>query len=271
MGNYDLHEACDPELFALGRIENPFPSGGLIGHIAYFRFVRLPRGKDKSDYSLHIVPFSEPDCRILEFIGFESRVGTACPFFDRKDTIVFPQCYAHCVTIIGDLKEKMNEYYHSFGIAYTELVKSERYLSQCGIFLGQQIQVDSDGHNGISNELIGECEDDKFSYKLSLLKKESGKSYIVHCYPKEIPSPELESAFAILGFQKCQECSKCNFERPCYWRSLPDEDMTDNPSAYNRKVEIWFEAHKNHFSLGIEKLVEANTEMGKVGLSFLKP
>ena len=228
---------------------------------------------------LHIYPRSNnlPDSLqprdLLRTLGFNSGIQSCCHLYDRERNLPH-ECYTR------EVPESFNaapHFHKLFDDTYQRLADSQGDFNKCGLSLAQQSQADGNGHTGCSNELKGECEDDDFSYKLTLLERTDGNVWVIHYLPKKSLSPELQDVLKFLGFQEYSKCIQNN-SCLCYWRTVPFEGgprQSIKPykdiiyDEKNRKVQTWLAAHEGRFYPVIEKLLSDFKAMEKIGLSFL--
>ena len=228
---------------------------------------------------LHVFPFPsnqqntvQPEY-FLKSLGFESHSRICSYLVDVDSPHHNYQCHTQWVPEDFDVFLFIN----SFNSVYLRLVRAQEELNQCGIYLDQQAQTYGDGHTGVPTYQNGRWDDDIFSSKFTLLENDGVNSWTIHSLPKHPPlSPELQAALAFLGIREFPNCPEHNSES-CYWRSVSFEIETFDPIGIpikrkhdnGYKVRRWLEAHKDHFSSGIEKLIAANAEMKKSGIEFL--
>ena len=264
-----------------------------VGSLNHFRFALIKHcvGKDNSVYGLHVFPSNDQSKDFLEYLGFEYGTNECKHLYDKR----LPQQTYNCYTLEVIEKFDLDCFAQSLKNAYLELTESEEDFRKCGLFFDppkekeEEIHVSvlgatrqrhrGDGHTGDSDLSPNkELEDNDFHYKLTLLESNSEKSWIIHYSPKQTPlSPESLSVLKFLGIRSYQKCPQYDFKL-CYWYDIPFEGeikpkmFSGVPTQYDNASEVGeaLEAHKDYFSSGIEKLVAANAEMEKVGLSFLK-
>jgi TIR domain len=88
-------------------------------------------------------------------------------------------------------------------------------------------------------------------------------------------SPKAPSALAgdrvgsrFHRFTDVQSCPEFEFE-PCHWRFVPKSDDDDPFEQVTMWAHQWFDAHPQHFSLAIEKLLAAQTAVAPFAMSIL--
>jgi hypothetical protein len=115
-------------------------------------------------------------------------------------------------------------------------------------------------------------EDEFFRFALTFIDGGRDTGWTTHYAPKHPPlSSEMLAALEFLGgFHTIEECPEFDFD-VCQWRFLPDDGGRDRwgESDNTAYAHRWFDAHAEHFSTGIEKLLQAHEVMGSVGMSFL--
>jgi hypothetical protein len=117
-----------------------------------------------------------------------------------------------------------------------------------------------DGHNTANVRKLKESEDKYFSFILTFGEFQATKGWVFHYRPKNPPlTPEMQAALDFIGdFNKFPECPEFDFD-PCSWRFLLHEERQDD--FFNRFANFAhdaFDAHAEHFSIGIEKLLSAH-------------
>lgn len=210
----------------------------------------------------------------LSHLGFQR---SGCSFIDSR------QCYVRWVDVNFDV----NAFAGFFDKAYQNLTDAQKDLEKCGFFfdkpeglgyfLGGQshsrrhdFQMSGDGHTAMSVKAMKQSEDDAFQYKFTWLESNQDKGWVIHYRPKHLPlSSELQSVFQFLGIQNFEQCPEYEFES-CYWYSIAFEERGDRMFDSNANTAHgWYDSHVQHFSAGIQKLLSANAEIEKSGLTFL--
>ncbi len=264
----DPHQALKSEVVARAQ------GGG-----ANFLLARLQWSKDDIGYSLHVEPstWSTSGIQIPDFLSYLGFERSGCGFAAGR------QCYVRWV----DEGFNVEQFASLFGAAYGNLGAAARELESCGFFFvqpegwgyffgkqsrGRQLDFSfgGDGHTAAKHESMKQSEDDNFLYRLTWLDTGREKGWVIHYRPKHPPlSAELESVFKFLGLKTFGDCPEFDFE-DCYWRSIKFDSRGDGFFDSNANTAHgWFDSHAKSFSAGIEKLLTANAEIEKSGLTFL--
>jgi hypothetical protein len=264
----NLHQALKTEIVARSHAQ-----------MANFSFVKLQWGKEDVAFSLHAAPhtFSMSGEQVTDFLdrlGFER---SPCAFVDRGE------CYARWVDDNFDIQAFTN----LFDQAYSNLLEAQKDLEKCG-FLFEQTEgcgylfgkyphdrgynnweMSGDGHTSSSKKLLKQNEDSVFHFKFTWLEGHDN-GWVIHYRPIHPPlSSEIQSVFQFLGIKEFKQCPEYDFE-PCYWRSIAFQSRGDGFFDSNaNNAHNWFDAHSDHFSQGIQKLLKANSDIEKTGLRFL--
>jgi hypothetical protein len=107
-----------------------------------------------------------------------------------------------------------------------------------------------------------------FNYKFTWLETDQERGWVIHYRPKHLPlSSEIQSVFQFLEIHNFEQCPEYDFEH-CHWKSITYRERRDGDGNANT-AHSWFDAHAQHFSPGIQKLLTANAEIEKSGLAFL--
>ena len=268
MNGRDPHQALKSEVLGQARSGN-----------ASFVLAKLQWGKDDVGYSLHVLPhtFSTYGIQATDFLSFLGFERSVCSFVDRR------QCYFRWVNENFDV----NTFAELFDSAYRNLTDTQKDLEKCGFFFEQpegwgyffgrgsggrrrDFQMSGDGHTAMSVKQMKQSEDDVFLYKFTWLESANDKGWVIHYRPKHSPlSEELESVFRFLGIKNFDQCPEYDFES-CHWRSISYIKRGDSVFDSNANAAHgWFNSHAQHFSPGIQKLLSANAEIEKAGLTFL--
>ncbi|MFN7088288.1 MAG: TIR domain-containing protein [Candidatus Paceibacteria bacterium] len=268
MNGRDPHQALKSEILGQARSSN-----------VNFVLAKLQWGKDDIGYSLHVSPhsFSTYGIQATDFLNFLGFQRSGCSFIDSR------QCYVRWV----DKDFDVNAFAGFFDTAYRNLTDAQKDLEKCGFFFDQpegwgyffckssggrrrNFQMTGDGHTAMSIKQMKQSEDDVFLYKFTLLESVNDKGWVIHYHPKHLPlSSELQSVFEFLGLQNFQQCPEYDFE-PCHWHSIAFEERGNSVFDSNANAAHgWFDSHAQHFSPGIQKLLSANAEIEKSGLTFL--
>ncbi len=244
---------------------------------------RLQWSKSDVGHSLHVIPssYTLSGYQVTDFLkhlGFERSV---CSF------VAHQECYVKWADESFDIER----FSALLDQSYNNLVEAQKHLEKCGFFFdqpegwgyhfgrhssGRSIQdrfdMYGDGHTATESKIMKNNEDDIFNFVFTWIKNdEEDKGWIIHYRPKRLPlSPEMESVFEFLNIKHFNECPNFDFE-PCNWKSIKflqrGDDFFDDGNVDS--AHSWFDAHTNHFSVGIQKLLTANAEMEEVGLRFL--
>ncbi|MCI2425567.1 hypothetical protein LM599_06225 [Candidatus Acetothermia bacterium] len=268
MNGRDPHQALKSKVLGQTRSSN-----------ANFVLAKLQWSKDDVGYSLHVSPssFSTYGIQATDFLSFLGFERSGCSFVDSR------QCYVRWV----DKNFDVNAFAGFFDTAYRNLTDAQKDLEKCGFFFdqpegwgyffgrssggrGRDFQMAGDGHTAMSVKQMKQSEDDVFLYKFTWLESAHDKGWVIHYRPKHPPlSSELQSVFGFLGLQNFQQCPEYDFE-PCHWRSIAFEERGNSVFDSNANTAHgWFDSHAQHFSSGIQKLLSANSEIEKSGLTFL--
>ncbi len=264
----DLHSSLKSEVLGKERSKD-----------AIFSLAQLQWGKNDKGWSLHADPnsYSLSGFQVTDFLSVLGFEYSSCSFTDGR------QCYVREVPETFDLKT----FVARFDTAYDNLKEAQQHLEMCGYFFEQpegwryfgfgssprhrQGNDLGDGHTAHESKIMKNTEDASFRFLFSWLKNdERDKGWVVHCRPKDFPpSSEIESVFAFLKIEKFSGCPHFDFE-PCYWHSIRFASRGDGFFDSNTEAAHgWFDAHAEHFSPGIEKLLTANAEIEKVGMRLL--
>lgn len=269
MNNRDPHQALKSEVLKQVR-------SGTTNLV----LAKLQWGKDDIGYSLHVSPTSFSVSGGYQITDFLSHLGferSGCSFIDSR------QCYVRWVSEDFDL----DAFAGLFDQAYRNLTDAQKDLERCGFFFDQpeglgyflgghsrsrqrDFGMSGDGHTAMSIKQMKQSEDDVFLYKFTWLESEHDKGWVIHYRPKHPPlSSELENVFRFLGIQSFGQCPEYDFD-PCHWKSIAFEERGDRMHDSNANTaHRWFDSHAQHFSPGIQKLLSANAEIEKSGLTFL--
>jgi TIR domain-containing protein len=272
MRDWNLHSALRTELVAEAS------TGGVT-----FKHMKLTHGKDDVRFSIHVRPEEWSTAGIqrtdlLALIGFHR---ARCPFFGL-------QCYARA----ANESFSVTDFAADFDRARNALLDSEHPLDKCGVSIPSPEGIgfsygkprtssrerrtlwhtSGDGHNGANVQKIKRSEDKYFSFVLTFGEFRGTKGWVFHYKPKNPPlTPEMQAALDFIGnFNTFPECPEFDFEC-CSWRFLPHEEREDD--FFNRFANFAhdaFDAHAEHFSVGLEKLLSAHSFLNRHNLSFLR-
>ncbi len=257
----DLHSALQTE------VVDKQTAGGVE-----FTLVKLRDGKDDVRHSLHAHSSTWTSAgvqttdglQILEFVQY------SCPWSHND---------GYCTQVDGQIE--LSKFADAFGGYIEALREAEKHLAACGIFHpalegGKRYARVSDatrgdGHRSPESKEMNASEDDNFSYVFSWIEGGEDKGWVTHYGLKHEPmSAELQAAFDFLGLNGFAECPWFDFER-CYWRFTQFENKPSG-SFFDSNAEVahkWFGAHAEHFSLGLQKLIEAHTAVEPFGFVLL--
>ena len=241
---------------------------------------RLQWGKEDIGFSLHINPntYSTSGIQITDFLSYLDFRRSGCSFTTGR------QCYVRWVDEGFDL----SSFVASFDSSFAKLEDAEHDLEACGFFLNQPEgwgyfhgrqsgvsrrgadRMGGDGHTAMSVKQLKQSTDDIFDYRFTWLESDRVQGWVTHYRPKHPPlSSELRSVFKFLGLETFRECPEFEFEE-CSWRSLAyvsrGDGFFDNNTEWAHRG---FDAHAARFAPGIQKLLTANSEIEKFGMSFL--
>jgi hypothetical protein len=255
MNNRDLHQALKTEVLGQSRSAN-----------ASCVLVKLQWGKNDMGFSLHVSPytFSTYGFQVTDFLSHLGFQRSGCSFSENRE------CYSRLVDKDFDIDAFANLFDQSF----QNLTESQKDLEQCGFFIGRSyghgLQMSGDGHTAMSMKSMKQSEDEYFKFRFTWLESDYGKGWVIHYLPKHQPlSSEFQSVFQFLGLSHFEQCPEYDFE-PCHWRSIALRSSGDGSFDNNADTaHKWFDAHAQHFSPGLHKLLTANAEIEECGLSFL--
>ncbi len=241
---------------------------------------KLQWGKDDIGHSLHVSPSSyslSGGYQITDFLGHLGFQRSGCSFIDSR------QCYVRWVDSSFDI----NVFAGLFDRAFANIFEAQKELEKCGFFFDQpeglgyflgghsqerrrDYSMGGDGHTAMSVKQMKQCEDDVFQYRFTWLESTHDKGWVIHYRAKNPPlSSELLSVFQFLGLKDFTDCPEYDFES-CHWHSIVFNSRGDSFFDSNANIAHgWFGAHTQHFSPGLQKLLAANAEIEKAGLSFL--
>lgn len=257
----DLHSALQTEVL------EKQTAGGVE-----FTLVKLRDGKEDVRHSLHAYSSTWTSAgvqttdglQILEFVHYR------CPW-SHDD--------GYCTQVDGQIE--LSEFADAFAEYVEALREAERHLTACGIFHpalagGNRYSRVSDatrgdGHRSPNSKEMKASEDDNFRYVFSWIEGGEDKGWVTHYGLKHEPiSAELQAAFDFLGLNDLAECPWFDFER-CYWRFTQFENKPSG-SFFDSNADVahrWFDSHAEHFSLGLQKLIEAHTAVEPFGFVLL--
>lgn len=246
---------------------------------ASFVLVKSQWGKNEVGFSLHAAPstFTTYGVQVPDFLNNLGFRRSPCSFVDRQE------CYVRWV----DREFDVGNFANLFDQAYRDLGEAQTSLEKCGFFFDQpegwgyhfgkpsegrqiNIQMGGDGHTAAKSKLMKTSEDNSFIFKFTWLENNEGdKGWVIHYCPKHPPlSSEIQSVLQYLGIKSFDQCPHFDFE-PCSWRSIKFISRGDDFDGNADSAHGWFDAHTEHFSPGIQKLLSANANIEKAGLRFL--
>jgi len=230
--------------------------------------VRLQHGKDQILHSLHVRPTSFSTYGVqmtdlLAILGFER---SPCVFVNGE-------CYAKevdesfDVPLFATALKPMQE----------ALLEAQRHLGKCGFLIDQPeglgyyvggspslggfkpSSIGDDGHSAQRIERMQDAEDSAFRFVFTWRLSDRFRGWTIHYRPLHPPlSAEVASIFEFLHLERFESCPEFGFDA-CHWRFIPFEEQEER-SLFNRpadKAHAWFNAHKEHFSAGVEQLINA--------------
>jgi len=248
---------------------------------------RLQNGKNDITHSVHVFPSTYTSSGIqttdmLAYLGFRRY---NCSFEGGY-------CYARGVETPFDLPA----FAAALPRAYTALHNTDNHLAGCGLFIphpegtgyffnkpSQELRqrnsfpTRGDGHTAESHDRLKQSEDAYFQFALTGIRSSDEIGWTIHYRPRHEPlSTEMRSAFSFLELKSFLECPEFDFE-PCHWRFVPHVSKFGGGSVSvvfggegdHAIVRGQFDAHMQHFSPGLEALLQANVEVEPFGMAFL--
>jgi len=241
--------------------------------------VQLQQGKDQVHFSLHIRPSSFTTYGVqmtdlLALLGFEH---SRCAFVNGGE------CYAKAAEESIDVAAFAKD----LGPMWQMLSQSQQHLGKCGLGIDQPegwrlfgggapgrsapYYGGGDGHTAQKIEVMKQSEDQAFKFIFTWLVADRSKGWTIHYRPVHPPiSDEIAAVFEFLHIQQFTSCPQFDFES-CYWRFIPFNERGDDMS-FNRpadRAHAWFDAHKDSFSLGVERLLAAEQKANSFGMRIL--
>jgi TIR domain len=243
------------------------------------RLVRLQWSKTEIGFSLHAAPntYGMAGIQLTDFLSYLGFQRSRCPFVDRQE------CYVRW----GEEGFEINAFGQAVVNGFEALKGASDHLQACGFFLPQPegwgyfqgkpsgarrrgfASGAGDGHTAPKQQRLKTSEDAIFSYILSWL--EGGpKGWTFHYRPKHPPlSAEIQAALTFLNLPTFPSCPEFDFE-PCHWRFAALESSGDSRFDSNVSyVHRDFDSHAEHFSAGLELLLQAQTAVEPSGFRFL--
>lgn len=239
---------------------------------------KLAWGKEETAFSLHIAPtsytlsgFQMTD--LLSFLGF---TRGACSFIGSE-------CYA----MWFDPRLNVAALGEALVSGHGALTQAQNHLEACGFLLPQPegwgffygreargarsnplSECSGDGHTSPHTEVMKRVEDDNFVFVFSWIKGGTDKGWTTHYKPKVEPmSPEVEGVMRFIELRRFGQCPMFDFE-PCWWR-FTAFSLTGFMDSNADRAHGWFEANQQHFSSGIERLLETQRLVEPFGVRFL--
>ncbi|MBI5284965.1 MAG: TIR domain-containing protein [Chloroflexi bacterium] len=246
----DLHSALKTEVLREGELER-----------VQFALVKHQWSKDDTAFSLHADPrsFSSYGVQRADYLGHLGFAHAGCAFLKGN-------CFARWVTEDLDL----DTFAADFRDSYEALTAAERALRECGLVahtVFEPFGSRGEGHLGAKIQRMKETEDGNFLFVFTWIEG-SSKGWTTHYRPREQPlSPEMTGVFGFLGLARFDECPEFEFS-DCWWRfaEFTGRGPFDSNADFAHRS---FDGHKNNFSVGVERLLEANRLMEGYGMSFL--
>lgn len=241
--------------------------------------MKIQHSQHEIKYSLHVAPsgFTSSGMQttdILDQIGFKRG---HCSFFPREE------CFVREVDVSFDLVA----FDKVFSDAYRNVKEGASHLEKCGIYLEQtegwsyftgrntrtrrtgRYTPYGDGHTAAQHERMKESEDDSFNYVFTWISGGEDKGWTTHYRAKQQPlSIEVKSAFEYFGLKEFSSCPEYEFQ-PCYFRFFPYQERDDGFMDNAEYAHRYFNAHAEHFSPGIEKILAAQSAIQPFGMSLL--
>jgi hypothetical protein len=256
----------------------------MSGNDVEWVLVSLQYSRDDVGYSLHASPrtFSTYGIQTTDFLSY---LG-----FDRQDCAFVANQECYCIGVSEGFDVKGFDIV--FSKAYRKMEDAERHLEKCGLrfdqpegygffrgrssknrnFSSERYSNAGDGHTAAHSEVLKTFEDEVFFYAFSFISDPGSnrKGFAFHYKPKHHPlSSELKAVITHFNMELFQECPVFDFE-PCYWWFMKLENNDDSFNGTNAGIaHSFFDAHKEHFSIGSKLLIEADTEVRPFGFKLL--
>lgn len=267
----DLHSALKTEVISR-----------TSGEGVQILLVRLQHSKDQISHSLHIRPTSFSTYGVqmtdlLAILGFERSL---CVFVNGE-------CYAKevdesfDVALFATTLKPMHE----------ALFQAQKHFENCGFlidrpeglgyYFGKSSQPrvsgpsrgGGDGHTAQKIERMKDSEDSAFRFVFTWRLSDRFKGWTIHYRPLHPPlSAEVASIFEFLHLDYFESCPEFDFNS-CHWRFIPFEEHEENSflNCSADRAHAWFDAHKEHFSAGVEHLLKAEQKAVPFGMHILPP
>lgn len=248
----------------------------------HFKHVRLQNGKDDFLDTLHVHPnsWTTSGLQSSDLLSFAGFTRSPCAFFQSE-------CFAKRIPEGFDVPG----FAQSAVAALGHLREGQSHLEKCGLLVPQPEgwgiyygkpetsrgpsweYPDGEGHVAPKVNRLKESEDDFFRFILSWIEGGGAKGWTTHYRAKHMPlSPEFAAAMDFLGvFSTFDDCPEFDFEM-CWWRFISFQE--DGSGFFGKNTEYvhrYYDAHSNHFSLGLKGLLAAHVDLNRHGLSFLPP
>lgn len=249
-------------------------------HGSHFEMLqmKIQHSQHEIKYALHVAPSG------FTLSGMQSTDILALLGFNRGRCSFFPsgECFVKEVAISFDL-EKFDK---AFTAAYRDVKDGAGHLEKCGIHLEQKdgwsyftgrkrtriplgYKPQGDGHTAPKHERMKESEDDNFYYVFTWISGGAEKGWTTHYRAKHQPlSREVESVFNYLSLEAFSNCPEFDFQ-PCHWKFTQFKDREDRSFFNAEYAHAFFDAHAEHFSLGVEKLLDAQSAFQPFGMNLL--
>ena len=231
---------------------------------------RITHGRDDVAHGLHALVNTSsysPGIRREEFLGKLGFSAGPCPFARGAES--------YCL----EVRETFDAgaFAAIFGEAFNALQEADRHLNQCGFFLEardfpakQWVVRTGDGHTGDDQQHLKDSEDDHTQFVFTWLKLDGQGGWTTHYrWKEEALSDEGQSVLQFLGLRGFEQCIEFDFEA-CHWRHVRRESRGRGIfDGNNDDVIGWFDAHAEHFSKGVERLLAAEAAVKQFGFGFL--
>jgi hypothetical protein len=242
----------------------PFEGNGIT-----VKFVTLQNSKEDKRLTahVHVNVWSSAGFQMEDVLEIAGLTESQCQFVGNT-------CFAKVIPEDSDIQAFSN----AISNACHTMQRAEKELQQCSILVDRPSGAgrgypgaSGDGHTSPSADRMKESEDDNFSFVLTGLKGGRDHGWGYHYRAKQLPlSPEVQAAFRFLGLQDFKSCPEFDFE-PCYWRFISYQRHGDTPFDSNAHfANQGFDAHAEHFSPGLELLLDTHKLLQPFGMSFLK-
>lgn len=242
--------------------------------------VRLQHSRDQISHSLHVrtTSFSTYGIQMTDLLAMLGFVRSRCVFVNGE-------CYAKEV----DGSFNVTSFASTLKPMHGSLSQAQQHFERCGLLINQPEgwgyyfgkSSDSrrarynigggDGHTAQKIERMKESEDSAFKFVFTWLVSDRYKGWTIHYRPLHPPlSPEVTSIFEFLNLEHFASCPEFDFDS-CHWRFIPFEPDKEE-SFLGRsadKAHRWFDAHKDNFSVGVERLLDAEQKAKSFNMHIL--